>query len=578
MSTAGLVPYREILTRSLPRLLSLLDRDPFSPTFGCFDRSFWHYKTCTDFPSAIYQQGLLPLALLHEHDVPGNPLHGCPWILEAVCAAMRFWTRLQNRDGSFNEWYPGEHSHVATAFTGYAVSEALLTLGEKVPVEEREGIVDALTRAARWLTRYVDRDVLNHSAGALAALYNIHLLAPNPRLSKGVDAYFEVMKKGQAEEGWFREYGGADIGYQGVTLDYLAKYHQRSGDERVVGLIERGLGFLSRFVYPDGTCGGQIGSRSTRYLLPHGLEILKDRWKIAGSILEALGRGLALGTSVGPEQVDDRYFTFFFFPNIVQACIHSETQGNTKREGRIDLFGSSPGSSRDYLPSSGLLAVREGPYTLVCNLKKGGVMRIHSGTMTLFNDAGYFGELADGRVVSTNWLNPHARVNQDVNGSISVLTHFVRIDYSYPLKALLIPFRFFNLTAGRFGLLMWAFNRSLKSRLIAPNKVVPIRLVRSIRTTPKGVTIRDEICCEGHVRFKRLRKLDDASTGHVPTSRYCVYDESLRGSMESDYAEALNAASPIVLDRRITVEADRAIIEVLCNDRRVFFHRTRKMQ
>ncbi len=76
MSSAGLVPYREILTRSLPRLLSLLDRDPFSPTFGCFDRPFWHYKTCTDFPSAIYQQGLLPLVLLYKHDVPDCPLHG----------------------------------------------------------------------------------------------------------------------------------------------------------------------------------------------------------------------------------------------------------------------------------------------------------------------------------------------------------------------------------------------------------------------------------------------------------------------------------------------------------------------
>ena len=567
MSSAGLVPYREILTRSLPRLLSLLDRDPFSPTFGCFDRPFWHYKTCTDFPSAIYQQGLLPLVLLYKHDVPDCPLHGSPWVLDAARAAMRFWAGLQNRDGSFNEWYPGEHSHVATAFTAYAVSEALLTLDEDVPGDDRDRIVEALTRAARWLARYVDREVLNHSAGALAALYNIHLLTEDPRIAKGVDAYVEIVKQGQDEEGWFREYGGADVGYQGVTLDYLAKYFERSGDERVAGSIERGLGFLSRFVYPDGTCGGPIGSRSTRYLLPHGLELLRDRWDAAGGILEGLGRGLAHGTAIGPEQVDDRYFTFFFFPNLVQACVCSEMKGVEKRESRIEPLRTSPGPSRDYLPESGLLAVREGLYTLVCNVKKGGVMRIHAGETTLFSDAGYFGELFDGRVVSTNWLNPRARVNQGEDGSLSVSTRFVRIDYSYPLKMLLIPFRLFNITAGRFGALMWAFNRMLKSRRIAPSRVEPIEFVRSVRTAPEGVTIRDEIRPEEQVRFRRLRRLDDASTSHVPTSRYWVKDESLGCSREPDYAEALSATSPIVLERRITVEEGRANIEVFCNGR-----------
>ena len=72
--------------------------------------------------------------------------------------------------------------------------------------------------------------------------------------------------------------------YQGVTLDYLAKYLERSGDGRVADMIERGLGFLARFVFADGTCGGPIGSRSTRYLLPHGLEILSEIRRGGGSV------------------------------------------------------------------------------------------------------------------------------------------------------------------------------------------------------------------------------------------------------------------------------------------------------
>ncbi len=36
----------------LQRLLGAMDRDPDSPTYGCFDRGFWHYKA-QDWSSAI---------------------------------------------------------------------------------------------------------------------------------------------------------------------------------------------------------------------------------------------------------------------------------------------------------------------------------------------------------------------------------------------------------------------------------------------------------------------------------------------------------------------------------------------
>src|SRR3972149_6662368 len=48
----------------LPRTLCLLDRHPFHATYGCFDRNFWHYRTA-DFPSAMYQEAVLPLALVY---------------------------------------------------------------------------------------------------------------------------------------------------------------------------------------------------------------------------------------------------------------------------------------------------------------------------------------------------------------------------------------------------------------------------------------------------------------------------------------------------------------------------------
>ena len=51
---------REALAQ-IPKILTLLDRNPHSPTYGCFDRNFWHYKIIY-FPSGMSQEFVYPLA------------------------------------------------------------------------------------------------------------------------------------------------------------------------------------------------------------------------------------------------------------------------------------------------------------------------------------------------------------------------------------------------------------------------------------------------------------------------------------------------------------------------------------
>ena len=41
--------YLHLALPYVPRILHLLDQNPYSPTYGSFDRSFWHYRTM-DFP------------------------------------------------------------------------------------------------------------------------------------------------------------------------------------------------------------------------------------------------------------------------------------------------------------------------------------------------------------------------------------------------------------------------------------------------------------------------------------------------------------------------------------------------
>ena len=55
----------------IPKILTLLDRNIHSPTYGCFDRNFWHYKII-DFPSGMAQEFVLPLTLAYNLKIPNG--------------------------------------------------------------------------------------------------------------------------------------------------------------------------------------------------------------------------------------------------------------------------------------------------------------------------------------------------------------------------------------------------------------------------------------------------------------------------------------------------------------------------
>ena len=64
--------YLEQALGQVARLLSLQDRNPFSPSYGSFHRAYWLDKV-SDFPDAMAQIGTLCLALVYTHAMPGNP-------------------------------------------------------------------------------------------------------------------------------------------------------------------------------------------------------------------------------------------------------------------------------------------------------------------------------------------------------------------------------------------------------------------------------------------------------------------------------------------------------------------------
>ena len=58
----------------IPRILSLMDRSVFSPTYGCCHRDYWLYKT-SDFPDAVRQFGLHALSIVYSYKLEDNPYY-----------------------------------------------------------------------------------------------------------------------------------------------------------------------------------------------------------------------------------------------------------------------------------------------------------------------------------------------------------------------------------------------------------------------------------------------------------------------------------------------------------------------
>jgi len=118
---------RDLMARAalahVPHLLTLLDRNRHSPTYGCFDRGFWHYRI-VDFPSGMAQEFVFPLALAWETNLEGNRWFHHPDLREWAGAGVRYAAASGHRDGSADDYYPFERAAGATAFSLLAGLEA----------------------------------------------------------------------------------------------------------------------------------------------------------------------------------------------------------------------------------------------------------------------------------------------------------------------------------------------------------------------------------------------------------------------------------------------------------------------
>ena len=293
--------YADNALAAVPRLLGAIDRCPYHTTYGCLDRQFWHYRTAA-FPSEMYQEGALPLALAFSIDMPGNRWFQSQRVQELAVAAIRYAATSSRADGSCDDYYPFERALGAAVFSLQAAAEAYRLLG----LEDNE-ILAWFARRADWIVANNESGRLaNHHALAALGLLRVAEILGNDKYRAAAEDKISTVLDWQHDEGWFDEYGGADPGYQTVTIDSLAKIHRATGNTELDGPLRRAVSFARDFLHPDGSYGGEYGSRGTYHFYPHGMELLVAENAAAADLADGFLKSLKDDTAAHFN--DDRLF------------------------------------------------------------------------------------------------------------------------------------------------------------------------------------------------------------------------------------------------------------------------------
>ena len=522
--------------RYLPHLLELMDRNQASSTYGCLDRAYWHYRT-SDFPSGMHQEGVLPLALAFLINHPENPFYRSDRLRELVIAGIQFAERSSHPDGSCDDYFPFERATGAAAFSLYACTEACLLLEIK-----ETSFLEFFKKRGAYLARegFDESGVLsNHKALIVLALFNVFLLTGDSFFKLAANEKLDHLLGLQTEEGWFPEYEGCDPGYLTFTIDFLAKYHQKSKDEKVLKPLERAIQFSSFFQHPDGSFGGEYGSRNTFHFLPHGFELLGSQLPVAVSMADLFLEAVERRRRSYLE--DDRIFCHYVY-NFLQAyrdfSPRSHARSPSKKEPFIRIF-----------KEAGLVVKNSGNYYGVISLAKGGVAKIFKGKELVYCDSGLVGETLERKKFTSQVIS---------RNEFSIEEEEIRIDgHCYEHRDLIFSpwsfllFRVFLLAIGRF--LSANFTRRiLQGKAILRSKQkIPLRFSKLFSFKGPPFVQWTFHWDDPTVRLKSLWIASDATFAYMATSQP-FQSGSLHGWLDlSEVIKELNEEQTAVWKQRL---------------------------
>jgi len=495
-------------------LLSEINRDPATSTYGCLDRRFWAWKIA-DFPEATFQRNLLPLAWYanqHKKKKEKNSIR------KVVASGLLYTFQIQHRDGSYDQAYPNERSYGATAFLLADLIQAYKNVRQSLETDDDEKILAGLQKSADFLYKRNEEHgvISNHLAGSALGLLLAGQLFGNQRYSDKAKEIVQSIVKSQSPEGWYPEYGGADPGYQTLCMYYLANIYQIFPESSLHDSLTKSLDFLKYFIHPDGSFGGEYGSRRTEIYYPGGIALLASESDTAITMNRLMLDSIESGNTVTLMDVDMGN-TAPLLNNYIQV-LEMQIQGQQSRTEKLPFQKDNDIKVFD---TAGIAAISQKRYYCILGGSCGGVAKIFNkaSSQIVMDDSGILGKTSTGKTISTQVNLPQNELSLG-NQTALIKSKFFIIDTPDPAPLKFLILRLLNLTLMNIKPVNEWIKKMLVGTLIKKQKPVRMERKRTIKFFPDQIQIDDEIIKHGKLILKNLRMGVKFSAIHMASARY----------------------------------------------------------
>jgi hypothetical protein len=506
---------RSQATAVVRRLLSEQDRDRYSLTYGCFDRRYWAWKL-VDFPDATFQRNVYPLAMIYGD--PKSEFYRSATLYSSISAGLDYAAKIQHPDGSFDQAFPHEHSFGATAFILHSLLETVRIIREHVDASFGSPLERCLQRATEFLGAHNEEHgfITNHLAGAVLSLLLSADHFAQARYRQWAEGLLGRILQNQSPEGWFPEYEGADPGYQTLCVYYLAQVYRLKPSEELRQALGRAIEFISYFIHPDGTFGGEYGSRRTAVFYPGGFALLSGEFPLAVSISQAMGSSINAGHTATLRDMDMGNLA----PLLSNYVCASQCDAFNAEQGAPSLPWEQRSVQKDFL-QAGLSIRGTAHYYAILGVANGGVLKVFGKRQQrlVWDDGGYIGQLTN-RLLITTQMTVLNRTRMVGENEVVFVSDFYKVLHSVPTPSQFVVLRLLNLT---FMRVLWVGNlmkRWLVKLLISRKRRYPVQLRRRVQFSAETIIVEDHVSKSPNLRFAWLECGRKFVAIHMASAKY----------------------------------------------------------
>ncbi|MBX9780057.1 MAG: hypothetical protein K2X26_06905 [Chitinophagaceae bacterium] len=480
-------PYYKQICDTLPRLLSLFDKDKTSVSYGMGDRYYWAWGLI-DFGNGTFQGAAHGMARLWKNGLWPYKTSKEKFI-DRIDSMFLATKTLQRKDGSLEEAFPNEGSYCVTALVAYDLLCTIDLLSFEIDISQKQKWMSIVKPMVDFLVTSNETHAIisNHLATAVAALNRWHLLTADTRVAIKMRALLDRILKHQSSEGWFEEYGGADPGYQSLCTYYLADAHTMNPDLGLLEPLRRSICFLWCFAHPDGSFGGLYGARCTRFFYPAGFEALAPEIPEAKALSDFMLRSIGNMNTVTLMTIDECNLIPMFNSYCWSVVLRSRYLSGQE----IPELPCMSLRGRLILNDSGLLIDAGRNYYTIVNIFKGGVvMHFKDGALAVDN-GGVIVKNKNGKLGSTQSLSKSNPVEL-IGNTVKVKTILSPMPKQLPSPLQFLILRILSLTIFRVNSFREWTKQMLVKLLITRRKLWSVSNLRTI-TLGYDLLVRDEL-------------------------------------------------------------------------------------